>query len=282
MNRNQTASRIRIHELATELDASPDEILGFLREQGEKVRDRSTVIGLSVARTVRKRFGVQPTPPTVGTPPLQFSAPAEPMPAQVAASPGAIPQFLPGSSPFLAPVPVPTAVPDESATGPAARAGAASDVVPTAEDAPEPPFELLLVGARTEGFPAGGRRATEDSFRRYAELVEQSLGSRPGVQPRVEHGARFGSNNRGINQWCDTARVDADGRGTHSRRTHARTRREMATERHGRRRPGCLDGGRTESGRLGSGRPMHGHGHRTRRPALEIGRTYCLATPSRR
>ncbi len=139
MNSNQTAtSRIRIHELASELGTSPDEIVEFLREQGERVRDRSTVVGLSAARAVRRHFGretAEPAWPAVDRPapvdqrafavsPVQFSAPADvPITTPIPAVATDVPQFLPAYSPFAgAPAPVAVKAAEKGPDVPSGRA----------------------------------------------------------------------------------------------------------------------------------------------------------------
>lgn len=49
-------TQIRVHELASELDVSPQQILLSLEELGQKVRGPSTVLGVSAAARVRRLF----------------------------------------------------------------------------------------------------------------------------------------------------------------------------------------------------------------------------------
>jgi len=49
-------TQIRVHELASELNVSTQQVLIYLEELGKKVRGPSTVIGVSVAAKVRGRF----------------------------------------------------------------------------------------------------------------------------------------------------------------------------------------------------------------------------------
>ncbi len=63
-------SHIRVHELASELEVSTQQVISYLEELGKKVRGPSTVLGVSAAAKIRGRF--RPARSTVRTAPEQL------------------------------------------------------------------------------------------------------------------------------------------------------------------------------------------------------------------
>lgn len=127
--------QIRVHELASELGVSTQQVLSFLEERGQRVRGPSAVVGASVAAKVRSRFrtaragGVAPvTSAPVRSAPMVAAAVAATAPTLLttAAAPSLFlpPVSLPAASPIrpVAAAPAdPFAIPG---AGPAFRAGA--------------------------------------------------------------------------------------------------------------------------------------------------------------
>ena len=111
-------TQIRVHELASELGVSTQQVLSVVEELGQKVRGPSTVIGVSVAAKVRSRCrasrSIESLAPS--TVPAVTSAPgtatSAPVAVPVAEPAAAAPQSL-----FLPPV-APPAVPAYSAGAP--------------------------------------------------------------------------------------------------------------------------------------------------------------------
>lgn len=60
-------TQIRVHELASELDVSTQQVRTILEDLGQKVRGPSTVIGISVAARVRGRLRLPKAPSAVGS-----------------------------------------------------------------------------------------------------------------------------------------------------------------------------------------------------------------------
>ena len=58
-------TQIRVHELASELNVSTQQVLSILEDLGKKVRGPSTVIGVSAAAKVRGRFRASKPAPVV-------------------------------------------------------------------------------------------------------------------------------------------------------------------------------------------------------------------------
>lgn len=103
-------TQIRVHELASELSVSAQQVLSSLEELGQKVRGPSTVIGVSAAAKVRSRFrstrsdvmfGAGSTPDVS---PAAVSAPAVSTPAAAPATVAARPDAVGAQSLFLPPV----------------------------------------------------------------------------------------------------------------------------------------------------------------------------------
>ncbi len=94
-------TQIRVHELASELNVSTQQVMSLLEDLGKKVRGPSTVIGASDAAKVRARSRaskVQAAGPTAVAEPAGAGRPV------VADAPGVLSQSL-----FLPPVAPPTA-----------------------------------------------------------------------------------------------------------------------------------------------------------------------------
>jgi Translation initiation factor IF-2, N-terminal region len=60
-------TQIRVHELASELNVSTQQVLSLLEDLGKKVRGPSTVIGVSAAAKVRGRFRLPKSAPAAST-----------------------------------------------------------------------------------------------------------------------------------------------------------------------------------------------------------------------
>lgn len=98
-------TQIRVHELASELNVSTQQILSFVEGLGRKVRGPSTVLGVSVAAKVRGRFRSHRSV-VVGQPAVSNAvsvAAAAPSVEVAAALPVAAPPVV--HSLFLPPVP---------------------------------------------------------------------------------------------------------------------------------------------------------------------------------
>ena len=115
-------TQIRVHELASELNVSTQQVLSLLEEFGKKVRGPSTVIGVSDAAKVRGRFRVPRTPTA-----QPVSAPG----SDAAAVPSGVPTEY-SQSLFLPPVAPPAAPTVVSSTAAFANPFA----VPAADAAP--------------------------------------------------------------------------------------------------------------------------------------------------
>jgi hypothetical protein len=131
-------TQIRVHELASELNVSTQQVLSLLEELGKKVRGPSTVIGASDAAKVRGRFRMTrshpATDPATPLPADYRPAAAAPVLSQSLflppVAPAVQPVMAPSSAAFADPFAVPAGVATSSnaQTGPTESARAAGPV----------------------------------------------------------------------------------------------------------------------------------------------------------
>lgn len=111
-------TQIRVHELASELNVSTQQVLAILSEVGQKVRGPSTVIGVSAAAKIRARLrseragraGATPKSTSAAGSPISTTTEVEESPIAVSGAAGAPPTAASNfaQSLFLPPVAPPT------------------------------------------------------------------------------------------------------------------------------------------------------------------------------
>jgi hypothetical protein len=207
-------TQIRVHELASELNVSTQEVLSYLTELGKKVRGPSTVIGVSLAARIRGRF--RASRPTAGQARAEASSTAAPVRAEMRSDAGTemagapVQQVIPhiGSSLFLPPVaPAPavvakpsgaafanpfavptTAAPASSRPAPRAAAHAApravvnrvAPVPPPVSQEPEPNYDELW---NARGISDSDRDNWESAGLRPAEAALADRCDAAGIAP---------------------------------------------------------------------------------------------------
>lgn len=163
-------AQIRVHELASELGVSTQEVLSYVQELGKKVRGPSTVLGVSVAAKVRGRFRASRPAAPVAAPTVAdrpAGGPAALFLPPVAPRVGAL---APGAATFANPFAVPVA---QGARPPVPRPVAA------AQQGVDREVTLLPVETRP-----GVEQNHDDVWRRRGfDQVAQDLWCGNGVRP---------------------------------------------------------------------------------------------------